>query len=311
MTTIHRSRRWRVAAVALVGVLALASCSSKKSTNDSASSSNSSGSGTTIRITSQDFSEQKTLADVYGQYLKAQGFKTVVQPPIGTRTQIFTALKAGKVDLELDYSGSAVTELKGTASNDADATFAALQKVLKPLKLEASTQSAAEDNNALVALKTYADKNSLKTISDLASIDGTLTLGGAAECATRPECLLGYNGPKYALNLKFKAVDYGPPLVDALKAGEIQVAQYGTTAPEIAEGTIVVLKDDKGLQSAQNVVPIYRSAVASSKLTTALDTLSAKITSADLASWNESTDVKKQDPADVAAAWLQAKGLVK
>lgn len=137
----------------------------------------------------------------------------------------------------------------------------------------------------------------------------TITLGGAAECATRPDCLKGYNGGVYDLGLKFKTVDYGPPLVEALKADQIQVAQYGSTAPEIAQGEIVELKDDKGLQSAQNVVPIYRSAIASSDLTKALDTVSAKLSTKDLAQWNQATDVEKDDPADVATKWLKDKDL--
>lgn len=137
----------------------------------------------------------------------------------------------------------------------------------------------------------------------------TLTLGGAAECAKRDDCLKGYNGGVYDLRLKFKTVDYGPPLVEALKANAIQVAQYGSTAPEIAQGEIVELKDDKGLQTAQNVVPVYRSAVAGSDLTKALDAVSEKLTTKDLAKWNQATDVDKEDPADVASKWLKDNGL--
>ncbi|WP_426571697.1 ABC transporter substrate-binding protein [Aquihabitans sp. McL0605] len=315
MKNTPRSRRLRaISLIAVVGVLVLASCSDNKSDGDSSSTTKPSGAtAEKIRISSQDFSEQKTLAQVYGQYLKAQGFDVDIQKPIGTRDQIYAALEADKLDLQLDYSGSAVTFLEGTdvktsqATSDADATFAALQTLLKPKDLQASDQSEAADANALVALKSWADKNGVTKISDLSGVDGTITLGGAAECATRPDCLLGYKD-KYGLDLKFKAVDYGPPLVAALQADEIQVAQYGSTAPEIATGKIVELKDDKGLQSAQNVVPVFRTAVASDALTKALNTISAKITTADLAAWNQATDVEKEEPADVASKWLSDNG---
>src|SRR5690606_27827087 len=122
--------------------------------------------------------------------------------------------------------------------------------------------------------------------------------------------LLGYQDV-YGLDLKFTAVEYGPPLVAALEADEIQVAQYGSTAPEIATGKIVELEDDKGLQDAQNVVPVFRSEVSSSELIEALDTLSAAITTEDLAAWNQATDVDKEDPVDVATAWLEDNGLLK
>ncbi|MBX3285611.1 MAG: ABC transporter substrate-binding protein [Actinobacteria bacterium] len=313
MTNQPRPRRWRaVAAVAVVGALALAGCSDNGS--DDVSTGGGDGGGDTaaqtIRISSQDFSEQKTLAQVYGQYLEAQGFDVDIQDPIGTRTQIYAALADGKVDLVLDYQGSAVVELGGTASSDADETYDALTTALEGKDLVAAARSEAVDANALVALTSWAEEKGVTTISDLADVEGTLTLGGAPECAERPDCLKGYTGDPYGLTLEFKAVDYGPPLVAALKADEIQLAQYGTTAPEVSQGDIVVLEDDKGLQSAENVVPVLRSAVDSDELRKALDTLSAKITTEDLSAWNQATDVDKEDPADVAQKWLEDQGLL-
>lgn len=312
MTNQPRTRRWRTAAaVAVVGALALAGCSDNGS--DDASAGGDGGgeaASETIRISSQDFSEQKTLAEAYGQYLEAQGFTVDIQAPIGTRTQIYAALADDKVDLVLDYQGSAVVELGGTATGDADETHEALVTLLEEQDLVAGARSDAANANALVALASWAEENGVTTISDLADVEGTLTLGGAPECAERPDCLVGYTGDPYGLTLEFKAVDYGPPLVAALEADEIQLAQYGTTAPEISEGTVVVLEDDLELQSAENIVPVLRSAVDSDDLREALDTLSAAITSADLSAWNQATDVDKEDPADVAQAWLEEQGLL-
>ena len=313
--TIHpRPRRWRtLAAVAAVGALALAGCSDNGSDDVSSGGSDGGGdaaSSETIRISSQDFSEQKTLAQVYGQYLEAQGFTVDIQDAIGTRTQIYAALADDKVDLVLDYQGSAVVELGGTATGDADETHETLVTLLEEKDLVAGARSEAANANALVALTSWAEENGVTTISDLADVEGTLTLGGAPECAERPDCLVGYTGDPYGLTLEFKAVDYGPPLVAALEANEIQLAQYGTTAPEISEGTVVVLEDDLELQSAENVVPVLRSAVDSDDLREALDTLSAAITSDDLSAWNQATDVDKDDPADVAQAWLEEQGLL-
>ncbi|HEX2575758.1 MAG TPA: ABC transporter substrate-binding protein [Aquihabitans sp.] len=321
-STNHRPRRWRtVVAIAAIGLLALAGCSDNND-DEGGSSGGSGGSGgnategggggggDTIRISSQDFSEQKTLAQVYGQYLESQGFEVDIQDPIGTRTQIFAALTGGDVDLVLDYQGSATVELGGEASSDADETYEALTTALEEQDLQAAAKSDAVDANALVALASWAEENEVTTISDLADLDGPLTLGGAPECAERDDCLLGYEGDTYGLDLEFTAVDYGPPLVAALEADEIQLAQYGTTAPEISDGTIVVLEDDQGLQSAENVVPIFRSAVANDELVAALDEVSEQLTTGDMADWNKATDVDKEDPADVATAWLEEKGLL-
>lgn len=296
------SRRWRsllsATLTTVVALLALSGCSGDS--DDSG-----------IRVGSQKFSESRTLAEVYAQFLVARGFDAEVQAPIADRTQLLAAMEKGTIDIQLDYSGSAVTELGGDASADADATHAALVEVLEPKGLVAAAQSEAANANALVALTSWAEENEVTTISDLAALDGPLTLGGAPECADRDDCLAGYNGPTYELGLEFVQVAYGPALVAALEANEIDVAQYGSTAPELAEGTIVILDDDQGLQSAQNVVPVLRSAIVTDDLIAALDELSALITTDDLAAWNLATDgAAKEDPADVAQAWLEAKGLL-
>ena len=305
-------RPWRVLSLlAVVGVLALASCSDNSSDSgdtDGGSEPSSEASGEPIRISSADFSEQKVLAQVYGQYLEAQGIAVDIQEPLGQREQIYAALEDDKLDLQLDYTGVAVTFLGGTPSADPQETYDALVPLLEAKDLEASEQSDAADANALVALTTWAEENGVTTISDLSDVDGPLTLGGSPECSERPECLAGYKDT-YGLDLEFKAVEYGPPLVAALEADEVQLAQYQTTAPEIATGKIVVLEDDKGLQSAANVVPVFRSAVSSEELITALNTLSAKITTEDLAAWNQAADVDKEDTTDVATQWLEDNGL--
>lgn len=303
---------WRRAALGLAAVavlmLAAAGCGSDDN-NDNAS-------GPTIRLSSQDFGEQKTLAQVYGQYLKSRGFNVDIQRPIGARTQIFKTIAAGKLDLVIDYAGSAASELDpdgkaGAPSPSPEKTAARLNAAIKlsGKPFVAANISPAQDANALVAEKGWANDNNVTAISDLQPIMDQVVFGGAPECVTRPECIPGYKRV-YGITFKdVKKLDYGPPLVAALKAGDVQVIQYQTTGPEIADGSFVVLKDDKGLLSADPVVPIIREPVADQKLKDALNSLSAKITTDDLAQWNKSTDVDKEEPADVATQWLKDQGL--
>ena len=59
---------------------------------------------------------------------------------------------------------------------------------------------------------------------------------------------------------------------------------------------------DKGLLSADNIVPILRAEVADEELLAALDELSEQLTTEDLIGWNVATDIDKEEPVDVATA---------
>jgi osmoprotectant transport system substrate-binding protein len=309
--------RWRAPlalTLALGLAISVAACGNDDSSTSTAATTTIAG--PTIRLAPQDFAESKTLTEVYGQYLKAQGFTVTIQQADGFRSQAYPDLEANKFDLLIDYTGSAARFLDSTktVSSDAAATAATLDAVLQAKDLVAFTYSKAADANALVALKTFAETNKLTTISDLSKVSGTIKLGGAEDCRERADCLKGYTDPAiYGLKIDFTAVEYGPALVAALDAGTEQVVQYQTTAAELASGKYVILKDDKGILSADNVVPVLRKALADaygSKLSDAVDALSAKLTTADLIAWNKATDINKEEPADVAKAWLTDKGLL-
>ena len=270
--------------------------------------------GSTIQMAPQDFSESKTLTEVYGQYLQAKGFDVEIQPASGFRVQVYPGLAAGDIGLIIDYTGSAGRFLDPDATPSADSTetYDALVGILEGEELAAYDHSEAEDANALVALKSWAEENNVTTISDLAGVDD-VTLGAAEDCRTRADCLLGYQD-LYGLDFSdFVALEYGPPLTEALSAGEVQVAQYQTTAPQLASGLFIELEDDLGLLSADNIVPVLRQDLADeygAALADAMNELSALISTDDLIAWNVSTDIDKDESADVATAWLTEMGLL-
>ena len=312
--TITRSR-WRGPLLLLAVIALLLSACGENKSSEGASDTPGSASEATLRLRPQDFAESVTLTEVYAQFLEAKGFQTEVQKADGAyREGVYPALTANKADIVIDYSGSAATYLdpKGTPSPDQDKTYNRLTAALNAKKFQAAAYSGAEDKNALVVLKSFAEKNGLTKISDLAKVQDQVVFGGSAQCIERADCLLGYQDAKY-YGLKFKSVktlEYGPPLAAGLESGDIQAAQYQTTAPEIASGKFVVLEDDKGLLSADNIVPIFRIASGLDEdVIAALNEISEQLTTEDLIGWNVATDINKEEPADVAAAWLKDKGL--
>lgn len=307
----------RKAVLALVLVFALTASAS--ACGDDKKESTSKGAGrTTVRIAPQEFSEDETLSQVYGQYLRSKGYKVEVQRPSSAfRKGVYPALQTGKADLTIDYTGSGASEFDktGKPSPDPDKTFERFQAALKtstPTLRALDYAKDAEDKNAFVVLKKFADDNDLKTVSDVKKVQDKVVFGGSAQCSERTDCLLGYQDPNiYGLKFKgTKVVTYGPPLVAGLNSGDLQAVQYQTTAPEIAKGDLTVLEEDKGIFSADNVVPVITAKLAkNAALVTAINELTAKITSKDLTAWNVRTDTDKDDPAQVAKDWLDDKGL--
>jgi glycine betaine/choline ABC-type transport system substrate-binding protein len=144
-----------------------------------------------------------------------------------------------------------------------------------------------------------------------ATIASTLTLGGPAECPTRPYCILGLKSTYGVTFGSFKALDAGGPItVAALKAGTIDVALLFSTSSVIAANGWVVLQDDKHLQQADNIAPVVRTAVINDEITGLLNKVSSALTDANITALNAKVEIDKQDPGDVAAGFLQDNSLL-
>jgi len=95
----------------------------------------------------------------------------------------------------------------------------------------------------------------------------------------------------------------------ALETGEIDVGMIETTDASLIGQDLVQLEDDRGLQPAENVVPVVRRQVVDRYgpgLVRLLDAVSAQLTTAELRGLNRQVAVDDQPPSGVAAGWLRA-----
>lgn len=270
----------------------------------------------TITVGGFNFSESTILADIYGKALKNAGYTVNYKLKLGNREIVAPALEKGEIDL---YPGYAATDLEyynnkaGEASGDVQATVAKLRQRIDPKGLKALDASPAIDQDVFAVTKATQSKYNLKKLSDLVPVANQLTLGGPAECPTRPYCQPGLERT-YGIKFKaFKAMgDAGGPITRAaLERGDIDVALLFSSDGAIAVKGFVVLQDDKHLESADNVVPIIRSSAAKDDVVSLLNRISAKLTTDDLISMNKRVDVDKEDPDVVAEKWLKDSGFLK
>ena len=120
---------------------------------------------------------------------------------------------------------------------------------------------------------------------------------------------------RYELRFKsFIPLDAGGPLtLQALEAGDIDVALLFSTDPSISARHLVVLADDRRLQPAENITPLVsRDVVArySAGLMAVLNTVSARLDSASLRALNAQVEDTGRAPRQVADSWLRAHGLI-
>jgi osmoprotectant transport system substrate-binding protein len=77
----------------------------------------------------------------------------------------------------------------------------------------------------------------------------------------------------------------------------------------VAGAELVVLDDDKKLQTVDNLIPAVNKAKSSEALLAAVSKVSAALTTADLVSLNKKADIDRQSPANVAKEFATSKGL--
>ena len=307
-----RSMRARsLAALVLVSLVAVA-CGSDDDSADPATK-------RTVVVGSAPFSESVIVASMYAGALENEGYRVSLRKGLGQREIYLPALQQGGanngIDLVPEYVGTLlefVNKSAGEASGDVQESVKKLRGHLEGMGLAALEPSPAADQNAFAVTKATADRLRLRRLSDLTPVAANMTLGAGPECPTRPFCQPGLERT-YGLRFRaFRPLDSGGPrTIEALKAGDIDVGLVFTSSAAVADPGLVVLEDDKKLQTADNLVPAIRADVLDDNIREILNKVSAALTTADLIQLNKRADVDKQDPEVLAAEWLQQHGFAK
>ena len=167
-------------------------------------------------------------------------------------------------------------------------------------------------SNEVGVRRSVARRDRLRTISDLRPVAPQLVFGGPPECRGRRLCLRGLE-EVYGLTFEsFRPLDSSGPLtIAALLGDRVDVALLFTTDGALASDELVLLEDDKGLQPAENVVPVVRRAILDRhgpRVADALEAVNAALDTRALVELNRAVD--RGDPVEaVAATWLAQEGL--
>lgn len=314
------SLRRAAVVVAVTPLVLMAACGSSSHDTFSKDTGKPGGGGQVV-IAGQNYTEMKIMSAMYAALLEKAGYSTTVKE-VSTRDLYAPSLSSGKVDVVADYASSMTEYLnlaingpnaKPVSSPDINVTMKELTKLGKQKNITPLKPAQAQDANAFAVTKKFSQDNNVTTTSQLAALGKPVSLAAASDCPTREDCKLGLQ-KVYGLKItKFEPLGFGTVQTkDALKSGEVTLGQVGTSDGSLDTYGLVVLKDDKHLQNAENLVPVVNTGFlkAHPDIRGVLDKLSAVLTTDDLKTLNAKVDVQRELPDAVAKQYLKEKGLL-
>jgi len=321
-----------VAALAVIGLTAVTACSSSSSSSasspssaagsasasapaSSAATSNNplagGGSSGTVVIGSANFPENEVLAEVYALALQAKGVKVSTKLNIGAREVYYPQVKNGAISIIPEYNGTLLTvevDPKSTAKTTEQVDTELAAKL--PSTLTVLNPASAQDSDSITVTAATAAKYHLKSIADLKPYASSMVLGGPPEFKTRSD---GIAGLKANYGLTFKGFDgldtSGPLTLKALTSDKVQAADVFTTSPQIVTDKLVALSDPKSNFAAQNVIPLVNKSALTPTISSTLNAVDAKLTTAALVQMVNAAVTEKENYSTVAANFLKTIGM--
>ena len=269
----------------------------------------------TVKVGSKNFTEQYIIAEIYAAALENAGMKVERKINLGGTLIAHKALTTGEIDLYPEYTGTAlVAVLKAPVKSDPQAVFDQVKAFYeKEYGLTWLKPAGINNGYAMLVRPDTAQRYGLKTLSDLAKASKQLVMGAGPEFLDRQD---GLPGLKATYGIEFKDFKQFAKLglrYDALTAKQIDVANGFATDWQIAEQKLAVLDDDKGLFPPYYVAPVIRQQTlqANPKIAEVLDRVDAALDNATMRDLNAKVERDREEPKDVAVAFLRGKGLIK
>lgn len=264
-----------------------------------------------IVICSKDFTEQVILVEILAHHIEAKTDLKVKRELNLGGTLCHQSLIAGKVDLYVEYTGTAFANiLKQKPISDPKKVYTYIkQEYAKQYQLEWTEPLGFNNSFAIIVRGDDAKKLNLQTLSQLSKAAPKLRAGFGPEFKERED---GFPGLAKTYGIKFaeepKEMLLGL-LYQALKEKQVDVIAGNSTDGLIESLGLVVLKDDKQYFPPYEAAPVVRSAILEKhpELRQVLNELAGKISEEDMRKLNYQVDGKQLDAGQVAQEFLQQK----
>jgi osmoprotectant transport system substrate-binding protein len=266
-----------------------------------------------VRVGSKNFTEQFVVAEIYAQALEAAGIKVERRINLGGTLIAHKALEEKQIDLYPEYTGTMLLAvLKGEPMTDRKAVYDKVRAEYATKGLVVLDEAPMNNTYNMVVLPETAAQYRLETLSDLARVSKELKLGAGPEFRDRKDGLPGLKA-RYGMEFKEDLQMAIGLRYQALTNKQIDVVNGYATDGMISALKLTRLKDDKGLWPPYYLAPVVRKDAldANPQIAVVLNRVSALLDEATMAELNYKVDGEKEEPKDVARAFLKARGVVR
>ena len=276
------------------------------------------GGGPTITVGSKNFTEQYVLGELYAQALEAKGFNVEKKLDLGASAIADKALQNGQIDMYPEYTGTSLVEIfkQKEQPDTPEATYQKAKQLYAERDPSDTMLTPAPFNNTygIFVRKNVAEKYDLKTLADLAEASPKLKFVLFSDFRSRED---GYpnmkrNYPAFDFGDLVIVNSIGGPIYRGVLQGEGDAGVGFTTDAELASDELVVMKDPKSIWPFYYPAPVVRSDVLKKypRMKGILNEVSASLNAETMRKLNAKVSIDQEDPEDVAAEFLEKKGLV-
>jgi osmoprotectant transport system permease protein len=299
--SLRRGRRARAVAVA-ASVLGLASAAALFGAGRVGAAPR------TLAIGAKTFTEQYVLSEVLAGWIEESGGPPArILPSLGS-TVLYDALRAGDIDVYVDYSGTLWATVLHRSGSPPPRT-ALLEDVRRGLAADGVVVAAAlgfENTYALAMRADRARSLGIASYSDLARRSPELEIGADYEFLVRPE----WRSLVSTYGFAFRAARSMDPslMYQALAQRELDVISAFSTDGRIPALDLVLLRDDRAVIPSYDAVVLVGERLARERpdVVARLGRLEGRIDEASMQRLNRAVDEEGRAPGEVAREWLAA-----
>jgi glycine betaine/choline ABC-type transport system substrate-binding protein len=260
-------------------------------------------------IGSKNFTEQTVLAELLAQHLESKlDIDVERRVNLGGTLICHQAVKAGQIDVYVEYTGTALTAVlhEKSSSNPEEVRRRVKEGYAKQFGLEVTEPLGFDNSFAIVIRGDDARRLKVRTLSEAARPAEQWRAGFGYEFMERPD---GFPGLARTYGLKFAQepllMDLGL-LYRALEDKQVDVVAGSATDGVIAARGFVVLEDDKQYFPPYEAVPVVNRGALERhpELRSVLSALGGKITAAEMRTLNYAVDGDHRDVKEVVREFL-------